>query len=454
MSVDGLARRWAVATAVGLVVAAAYVAYGAWQWSQFTAKSWDLAIFAQAVQHYAAFEAPIVSVKGDGFNLLGDHFHPLLALLAPVYAVFPQAFTLIVVQAVCFGAGAAMFARAAQRRLGTAGGVAPGLAFGFAWGLQYAAEVQFHEVALAVPLLTASLIAVVERRWLPAALWAAPLVFVKEDLGLTVVAVGLVIILRARRPLGLWLVAWGLSWFAIATLVVLPLLNPNGAWAYGGSANPAAVLSDPAELFDPSKGQTLLLIVAVTAGLVLRSPLALVLLPTLAWRFLSTNHGYWGPSWHYSAVLIPVAFCAMLDGLRLVRASRRRWLRRYGRAAPAVAVLVAVLLAPTLPLFAPLSPGAWASPDRAAAAAAVLDRVPDGAVVESDIGLMNYLVDDHPVFWLGNENPEPDCILIDQRAGGTPGEWGEVLAVATRLHPDEVFAKLYDQSGYQLACRV
>jgi len=80
--------------------------------------------------------------------------------------------------------------------------------------------------------------------------------------------------------------------------------------------------------------------------------------------------------------------------------------------------------------------------------------VPDGAVVESDIGLMNYLVDDHPVFWLGNDNPEPDCILIDQRAGGTPGEWGEVLAVATRLHPDEVFAKLYDQSGYQLACRV
>ena len=313
---SGRRRRWASAVLVGVVVTAAYVVYGAWQWAQFSVKSWDLAIFAQAMQHYAAAQPPVVSVKGDGFNLLGDHFHPLLAVLAPVYAVLPHAFTLVVVQAACFGIAAAVFARAAQRVVGGVTGVGLGLAFGFAWGLQYASEVQFHEVALAVPLLTVSLVAAFERRWLSAALWAAPLVFVKEDLGLTVVAVGVLIIIRARKPLGLWLVAWGLGWFAVATLLVLPLLNPDGAWAYGASANPGAVFSDPAGLFDPSKGHTLLLIVAVTAGLVLRSPFALVLLPTLAWRFLSSNHGYWGPSWHYSAVLIPVAFCAMLGGSR------------------------------------------------------------------------------------------------------------------------------------------
>ena len=451
---SGRRRRWASAVLVGVVVTAAYVVYGAWQWAQFSVKSWDLAIFAQAMQHYAAAQPPVVSVKGDGFNLLGDHFHPLLAVLAPVYAVLPHAFTLVVVQAACFGIAAAVFARAAQRVVGGVTGVGLGLAFGFAWGLQYAAEVQFHEVALAVPLLTVSLVAAFERRWLSAALWAAPLVFVKEDLGLTVVAVGVLIIIRARRPLGLWLVAWGLGWFAVATLLVLPLLNPDGAWAYGASANPGAVFSDPAGLFDPSKGHTLLLIVAVTAGLVLRSPFALVLLPTLAWRFLSSNHGYWGPSWHYSAVLIPVAFCAMLDGLRLVRASRRRWMRWYGRVAPAVAVVVAAVLMPSLPLFAMLAPSGWAPSSRAAAAVAVLDRVPEGAVVESDIGLMSYLVDDHEVFWIGNDNPTPDCILIDLRAGGTPGEWGEVLAVATLLHPETPFAVRYDRLGYQLACRV
>ena len=428
--------------------------YGAWQWSQFTVRSWDLAIFTQVVQRYAAFEAPIVSVKGDGFNLLGDHFHPLLVVLAPVYAVFPHAFTLVVVQAACFGIAAGIFAGAAQRHLGTLAGVLLGLAFGLAWGLQYAAEAQFHEVALAVPLLTASLVAVFEGRWLRAVLWAAPLVFVKEDLGLTVVAIGLLIVIRARKPIGLWLVVWGLVWFAIATLVVLPLLNPNGAWAYGASANPVSVLADPAALFDPSKGQTLLLIVAITAGLVFRSPFALVLIPTLAWRFLSTNHGYWGPTWHYSAVLIPVAFVALLDATRLLRTARRGWLRGYARFAPAVSIVVAALLLPVLPLWTMLSPASWSAPDRADAAAQVLERVPVGAVVESDIGLMTYLVDDHEVFWVGNDNPAPDCILIDRSAGGTPAEWGEVLAVATLLHPETPFAIEYDRQGYQLACRV
>ena len=424
--------------------------YGAWQWSQFSVRSWDLTIFTQLQQRYAALEAPIVPVKGDGYNLLGDHFHPVLVLVAPIFALFPHAFTLVVVQAVCFGIAAGVFAHAAGRRLGTVTGVLLGLAFGFAWGLQYAAEAQFHEVALAVPLLTLSLVAVLDERWLRAVLWAGPLVFVKEDLGLTVVAIGILIVIRARKPIGLWLVVWGLVWFALATLVVLPLLNPNGAWAYGGSVGP----SNLATLFDPEKGHTLLLLVAITAALVLRSPVALVLLPTLAWRFVSTNHGYWGPTWHYSAVLIPVAFCALLDAVRLARQSQRRWLRGYARFAPGVAIAVAVVLLPGLPLATVVSPEAWAKPDRADAAEAALASIPEGAVVESDIGLMTYLVDDHEVYWVGNDNPTPDCILIDRQAGGTPAEWGEVLAVATLLHPHTVFGLTFDGEGYQLACRV
>ena len=165
---------WAPA-AVAMAVGTAYIVFAAWQWSQFAVKSWDLSIFAQLLDRYSQLQAPIVTVKGEGYNLLGDHFHPLLALLAPVYAAFPHAFTLLVVQALCFAAAAGMFTRAAQRELGAAAGVVLGLAFGLSWGLQHAAEAQFHEVALAVPLLTGSLIAVLEGRWKAAATWAAPL---------------------------------------------------------------------------------------------------------------------------------------------------------------------------------------------------------------------------------------------------------------------------------------
>ncbi len=444
---------WIPPLGVTAVVTAAYVVYAAWQWKQLVVKSWDLSIFTQLLQSYARLQPPIVDIKGDGFNLLGDHFHPLLALLAPVFAVFPHAFTLLVIQAVCFGVSAGMLTAVASRQLGTrAGGALLGMAFGLSWGLQYAAEAQFHEIALAVPLLTGALGAILEQRWKAAIFWAAPLVFVKEDLGLTVMAIGLLIAYLSGSRRAQWLAVWGLGWFAIATLVVLPALNPNGTWAYAANANPAGLLADPGSLFDPSKGHTLALLLITTAGFALRSPPALLLVPTLAWRFLSTNHGYWGPTWHYSAVLMPIAFAVLIDGVQCASSSRWTWLRSYARHGVTVSVTVAMMLLPQLPLAALLAPGGWAPPDRAEAAATILASIPDGASVETDIGLMSYLVDDHDVYWIGNTNPATDCILIDRAAGGTPDEWGDVLSVAHRLHETVDYTIIEKTGDYELAC--
>lgn len=446
---------WIAPLGVAVLVTAAYVVYAAWQWNQFTVKSWDLGIFTQLMQSYARFEPPIVNIKGDGFNLLGDHFHPLLVLLTPVFAIFPHAFTLPVIQAACFGIAAGMLTAVASRRLGTRlGGALLGLAFGLSWGLQYAVEVQFHEIALAVPLLTGSLGAVVERRWRAAALWAAPLVFVKEDFGLTVMVIGLLLAYLSRSPKALWLAVWGLGWFAIATLLVLPGLNPDGAWAYAANANPAGLLADPGSVFHASKGHTLALLLITTAGLVFRSPLALILVPTLAWRFLSSNHGYWGPTWHYSAVLMPIAFIVLLDAIDRASASRWTWLRSYASHGAAVAITVAVMLLPQLPLAVLATPGAWTPPDRADAAVAIVRSVPESASVETDIGLMTYLVDEHDVYWIGNANPPADCILIDRVSGGIPREWGDVMGTARILHPTVDYTIIDKAEGYELACTI
>lgn len=439
---------------VAAVVGAVYVLFACWQWTHIVVRSWDLGIFTQLVQSYARLRPPIVDIKGDGFNLLGDHFHPLLALLAPVYALFPSAFTLLVVQGSCFGLSAGILARAATGILRSAWlAAAVGVVFGLSWGLQHAADAQFHEIATAVPLLTVSLCALLARRWRASLLWAAPLVFVKEDLGLTVVAIGLLIAYRSRRPAGIWLAVWGAAWFLIAVLVVLPLFSPTGAWQYAGSADIAAALSDPATLFHPSKGLTLALLLIASAGAVLRSPVAIVLLPTLAWRFLSTNEGYWGPTWHYSAVLMPIAFVALLDAVRAGRVSRRRWMRGYARWAAPGAIVAAMVLLPGLPVWSAFAPDAWPPAPRAVAAHAVLDAVPAGAGVETDVGLMSYLVDAHDVHWIGNANPPPDCILIDRLAGGTPSDWGSAVDVGRRLHPGTAYRPTRAASGYELACR-
>jgi len=452
LRVGGL-RALLLPVGVGLISTVFYTVFSTLQWRSYAAPSWDLGIFTQLARRYAALETPIVTIKGEGFNLLGDHFHPILVLLGPVFAVFPHAFTLLVVQNALFGLAAAALTYGAVRLLGALTGTLFGLTFALSWGLQGAVEAQFHEIAFAVPLLALSLTAFLLRKWLACLLWAMPLVFVKEDLGLTVAVLGLVLALRSRRPLGIWLAVWGVGWFALASLVILPLLNPNGAWAYSSSIDVLGILSDPLALLQPQKGVTLLLLLVAGGLIAVRSPLALVLLPTLAWRFLSDNSGYWGPTWQYSAVLMPILFAAALDGIVLVRDSTRGWLREYGRRAAVVAIAAGLVLAPTLPLFALTDVPANFSSDRAAAATGALHVVPDGARVESDIGLMNYLVERTDVYWLGNANPLPDYLIIDLQAGGLPGEWSSAQLTAAALHPGERFTTIYAAGGYEVARR-
>ncbi len=111
------------------------------------------------------------------------------------------------------------------------------------------------------------------------------------------------------------------------------------------------------------------------------------------------------------------------------------------------------MLLPTLPLWSLVTPDAWRPPERSEAAATVLGALPAGSSVETDIGLMSYVVDHHDVYWLGNDNPAPDCVLIDRVAGGTPSEWGGAVDVATRRHPGVSYRAIADQGGYELACR-
>ena len=40
-----------------------------------------------------------MDTRAAGFNLLGDHFQPIVALIAPFFRVFPSSATLLVAQA-------------------------------------------------------------------------------------------------------------------------------------------------------------------------------------------------------------------------------------------------------------------------------------------------------------------------------------------------------------------
>ena len=80
---------------IALAVFAAYVPISIFRYLRLDPASWDLGIFTE----YAGLHAPTAEIKGPGFNLLGDHFHPIVASIAPFFRLFPSPVTLLVAQA-------------------------------------------------------------------------------------------------------------------------------------------------------------------------------------------------------------------------------------------------------------------------------------------------------------------------------------------------------------------
>lgn len=324
------------------------------QWRMESA-GFDLGIFEQVVRAYASLHAPVVTLKGTGYSQLGDHFSPLLAVLAPVYRVFPTPVTLLVVQALLLGLSVVPVTALAQLVLGRRQAVAVGLAYGLSWGLWQLDQFDFHEVALAVPLIAWSVAALARGRWRAAVCWGLPLMLVKEDQGLVLAGIGaLVFLLGRRRLLGAATVAVAVLGTALIVLVLIPAANPHGVYDYAANGrwdggNPLTRLLLPME-----KWHTVVVLLLPTLFLALRSPLGLLLVLPLAGRFWTPAPVYWEAAQQYNAVLMPILFLAMVDGLRRIKA------RGPGRVAaglaglvPGAALALALLAAPTPDLSGP-----------------------------------------------------------------------------------------------------
>jgi len=457
--------RWtwerALPWAMALVFAGLYTTISVTRFEQLQPASFDLGIFEQAIRHYAHFEAPIVDLEGAGHNFLGDHWNPAIMVFAPFYRLFPGPQTLLVGQAVAIALAVVPITRAGMLHLGRWSGIAVGLAFGMSYGIQAAVEFDVHEVCLAVPLLAFALEAYLAGRWKVVAACAAPLVLVKEDLGLTVAVLGVVLVLVGARRWGLGLAAFGLASFAITMKVLIPFFNAEGgaSKSFKQASQSVAGTSLVHRIYDlpidvatsVPKATTVLLLLGVTAFLATQSPLLLLVLPTLGWRFLSVNENFWGQSFHYDLVLMPIVFAALIDGVRRARRDSWRPLRWYARAAPALALLVGVALCTRYPLGGLVNPATYQPSPRAPAAERILSKIPDGATIETDLGLIAKLTSRTRVFFAGGAAPVvPQFALIahwDEKQAYEPVKWAE------SMHPGKTYVLVYAENGYTLLRR-
>jgi uncharacterized membrane protein len=461
---------------IALAVFAAYVPISVFRYLRLDPTSWDLGIFTEYVKQYAHLHAPVVDIRGAGFNLLGDHFHPIVALIAPFFRIFPSPITLLVAQALLAAVSVVPVSRAAADKLGTGAGRAIGAAYGFSWGLQQMVNYDFHEIAFAVPLLACSLSALVRGRTRAAVWWALPLVFVKEDQGFTLAAIGLIMALAYKKPrAGLLVATWGLAWSFLEIIVIIPHFSPAHRylyWADGGAASPVGGHFSVTGLFSQlaagssTKLPTLVLILLPTAFLALRSPLVLAALPSLALRFIGTNISYWGTDWHYNATVMPIVFIAAIDGMARIRAASRGGLGRAGRAEnrPAAVLArhgaagmlgIAAALAFQFPLSQLWTPQTYVIDQHVAAARTAMSKVPNGATVATDLDLLAPLATRTDTFWLGNfaTNPPTKYIVFDTQSTDWQPPPSNVLAFVESLNHGVRYRQIYVNDGVYVFIR-
>ena len=371
-------RRWPHVLGVGAIVslyAALYSTYLLILHSTLQDGLADVGEYDQAVSGYAHFmgpHSPFIGLHGAGDAgtlQLADHFTPLLVLLAPFYWIHDGPETLLIETAVLTALPIIplwLFVRRAVRNSGRLGALAGNLSaylvvigYGVTWPLQMALWFEFHEVFLELPILMWMIERAQAGRLRQAALISLLLLGVKDDMGFVVAVFGLYLATKDATPRDWWRLlrraprrarllletirrrdrAWflalvpigiGMVWLVAQVLLPAAGGSPNRNFTYtefgpNQSAAIHAMLADPGNTFgtlfnSPLKRQTLEMLLWPVLGLCLLSPLSLMALPLVMERFLSVNQLYWVMPYHYNAFLVPIIFCAGVDGaLRLSR---------------------------------------------------------------------------------------------------------------------------------------
>lgn len=414
-----------------LIAGAAFLVYATHSLSrvpQYLAAAEDLGLFDQAIRHYAHFQAPIASLKGPGFNLLGDHFHPILVTLAPLYWIWDDARVLLLAQAALVGASVWVVHSFVGRHLGarTAGFLA--VAYALGWPLQVMIDYDFHEIAFAVPLLAVAVDALDRKSDRALLLSCAALLFVREDMGLVVLCIALLRLgRRPRWPAWLLVLVGPLTYF-VSTRYFIPYFEPAGQyrfWSYTalGPDLPSAIVfatTNPSQalsmFFTPVvKTYTLLLLFVPVALLALRSRFILVAAPLLAGCFLSARANLWLAHFHYSSVVWPIIFLAAVDGAVRLRLPERRkvWfvVRAFIVGVPLAGLIISAPLYPFQRLF---TGEAFDITPRMKSRSTVVAAVPPGTCVETDNWLAVPLTHTNLVFLPKTPPREPaDFILVD-----------------------------------------
>jgi uncharacterized membrane protein len=356
------------------IIGSAYSALSILRHRHFSSSAFG--IFDQVIWLYSRFEAPYSTIRANRLdeNILGDHFHPILILLAPLYWLTNTVEALLVAQAFLFTIAIFPIFFFTRKRLGTPAAYMFSISYALFWGVQRAVEFDFHEIALAVPLIAWSIYFIDDKRWRAYYFCIALLLLTKEDLSLLVIFLGFYLVTVKEFKRGLLTSLAGALWFVAVMRLFIPYFAGDGNyhyWTYiqfgpNFLAAVRTIVKNPLlaarELFLPAeKLHTYFLVFAPFLCLSFLSPLFILLIPLLVERFLSAQPLYWTTGFHYTAAISPIVAMASADGLsKIVRLiNNKRLHTAVIIASSAVVLTVNTIMLPKLPLWQLMNPNYW-----------------------------------------------------------------------------------------------
>jgi uncharacterized membrane protein len=388
LRLPALVRREPLLFALCGLAALAFGTYSVLRHQHFGSTGYDLGTFDQGIWHLSRFELPEVTTVPRP-TIFGDHFHPIILLLVPLYWIWADPQMLLGAQALLIAASIVPIFLFAERRLGRTPAYLFAVAYATFWAVHSAVAFDFHEWAFQPLLMGLILLAVDDRDWKRYWVCVVLLLLVKEDMAVIVIALaGYLLFFREWRRAALT-AGLGLFTYLLVTQVLIPFFSDGlefRHWSYdqfGATLLEAlgAMAADPLAVFQELgspgiKLQTMALLFLPFLGLAICSPVFVLCLPILAERFLSWNFNFWNTSGHYSLTLAPLIVLGAADGLRrvlrLVRSERRR---RWAAVAACAAMAAAnVYLMTLFPLHRLADPGFYrlSASDRAAQRAIAL----------------------------------------------------------------------------------
>jgi len=436
-----------------------YAAFSCIRYAGFGSSGYDLGIFTQAVWHYSRFEAPISTIR-ELPNILGDHFHPIVIALAPLFWIWPSPYMLLLAQAALIAISIIPIWLFVRRRLDAAPSYLLVSSYALFWGVVNAVAFDFHEVAFAVPLIATAIWLIDIKRWTPFYWTIAGLLLVKEDQAILVVFFGLYLLLKKYWRPALVCVLSGIVWFLLTTKVLIPYFAgaPFAHWSYtqlGPDAMSAlwtaithpltvvALLTTPVaklvtawQLFSPFLLLSFL------------SPLVILTIPLILERFLSTNSHYWLQVFHYSATISPIIALSAADGLsRLAKHLQSRHKRLLVLTATIVILLLNVWGLATTEFRYFAKPEFYNLADNQRLGQQALDHVPADASVTAQDGLLPRLANRRSIFVLRPNAPLTDYVVASDRVSTGLANISEVQVLLNK-YVEIGYEPVFEQDGW------